>query len=233
MSTASAAWFFAALNVHPPSALLVLAITIAIGVWTTSVSPGEVDAGLGMLLFVQMFLASGGFLVAARRGHFDPLLTGGGDRTGPLVWHWIVSVSPGAVGWLALSSFAYWEGSPSALSALAGGRAAAFFIVSAVAWAAGFALARGAAGVVWSAVLLGLLLGRADLLASSSPLAAGSAVTTVRQAATLVLCPFLLVGNHPAVAPGATCAAALLAAVLLLAVWRRARALDIYLVDRA
>lgn len=233
MSTASAARFFAALNVHSPSGLLVLAITIAIGGWTTSVNPAELDSGLGMLLFVQMFLASGGFLVAARRGHFDPLLTGSGDRTSPLVWHWIVSVSPGVAGWLGLSAFAYWQGSPAALSALAGGRAAAFFIVSALAWAAGFALARGAAGVGWSAVLLGLLLGRADLLAPSSLLAAGSAVTTLRQAATLVLCPFLLVGNHPAVAPGAICAAALLAAVLLLAVWRRSAALDIYLVDPA
>ena len=49
------------------------------------------------------------------------------------------------------------------VSAVMGGRAAALFIVSALAWTAGFALARGAAGVVWIAALLGLLLRRTDL----------------------------------------------------------------------
>ena len=232
MRTPSAARFFTAVNLHPPYALLILTLTVAIGVWTTSVSPGELDSGLGMLLFVQMFLASSGFLVRARRGHFDPLLAGGGDRTGALVWHWVVSVAPGVAGWMCLSGIAYVQGSPAALSALVGGRAVAFFMVSAVAWAAGFTLTRGAGGVVWIAVLLGLLVGRSDLLSPSS--ATGwSAGTILRHAATLVLCPFLLIGNHPAVAPGAICAAALLAAVLLLAVWRRSGALDIYLVDRA
>jgi hypothetical protein len=52
-------------------------------------------------------------------------------------------------------------------------------------------------------------------------------------AATLVICPFLLIGNHPAVAPGAVGAAALSSAALLLLVWRRSGGLDIYLVDRA
>ena len=118
------------------------------------------------------------------------------------------------------------------MSALIGARAAALFIVSALAWAAGFTLTRGAAGVLWIALLLALLIGRADLLAPSSGLAASSGIA-LRHAATLVVCPFLLIGNHPAVAPGAICAAALSSAVLLLIVWRVSGGLDIYLVDRA
>jgi hypothetical protein len=223
--------FFAAVGLHPPYALAILGAVVAIGGWTTSLGPGELDSALGMLLFVQMFLASSGFLVRARRGHFDPLLIGAGDRTSALVWHWIVSVAPGAAGWICLAGAGYFQGSPVALSAIAGGRAVAFFIVSALAWAAGFALTRGAAGVVWVAALLGVLLRHADLL-SPSPNFSGSA-DTMRHAAALVLCPFLLIGNHVLVAPGAICAAGLVAAVVLLTVWRRSGVLDIYLVDRA
>ena len=232
MTHLSSARFFAALSLHPPYALLILWATVGIGMWTTSMSPGELDSGLGMLLFVQMFLASSGFLVRARRGHFDPLLAGAADRTGPVVWHWVVSVAPGVAGWMCLAGAGYVQGSPTAVSALIGGRAAALFIVSALAWAAGFTLTRGAAGVLWIALLLALLIGRADLLAPSSALAASSGIA-LRHAATLVVCPFLLIGNHPAVAPGAICAAALSSAVLLLSVWRLSGGLDIYLVDRA
>jgi hypothetical protein len=195
-------------------------------------SPRELDSGLGMLLFAQMFLASSGFLVRARRGHFDPLLAGAASRTGPVVWHWVVSVAPGVVGWICLAAAGYLQGSPAAVSALIGGRAAALFIVSALAWAAGFALARGAAGVVWIAALFGLLAWRIDLLSAPSALSA-SGWTGLRHTATLVVCPFLLIGAHPAVAPEAICAATLLSATFLLIVWRRSGGLDIYLVDRA
>jgi hypothetical protein len=228
----SAARFFATLSVHPPYALLILGAIVGIGIWTTSMSPRELDSGLGMLLFAQMFLASSGFLVRARRGHFDPLLAGAASRTGPVVCHWIVSVAPGVAGWICLAGAGYAQGSPTAVSALIGGRAAALFIVSALAWAAGFALTRGAAGVVWIAVLFALLIGRADLLSPSSSLAI-SGWTGVRHTVTLVVCPFLLIGNHPAIAPEAVCAATLASAVFLLLVWRLSAGLDIYLVDSA
>ena len=221
--------FFAFAGLHPPYTLLILAAIVGLGLWTIRISPADLDSGLGMLLFVQMFLASSGFLVRARRGHFDPLLLGAGDRTRVLVWHWGVSIAPGAAGWICLAGAGYVLGSPAARSAFAGERAVAFFIVSAVAWSAGFALTRGAAGVVWVAALLGLLVRRVDLL-SPSAFAGDSAL---RHATTLMLCPFLLVGNRLVIAPGAIWAAALLSAVLLLLVWRRSEGLDLYLVDRS
>jgi hypothetical protein len=221
--------FFVHAGLHPPYALVVLAAIVGIGLWTAGTSPRELDSGLGMLLFLQMFLASSGFLVRARRGHFDPLLLGAGNRTRVLVWHWCVSIAPGVAGWSCLAGAGYVLGSPTALSALAGERAVAFFLVSAVAWTAGFALTRGAAGVVWLAALFGLLVRRVDLF-SPSAFAGDSALG---HAAALMLCPFLLIGNHPAVAPGAIWIAALLSAVLLLLVLRRSGELNIYLVDRA
>jgi hypothetical protein len=232
MRTPSHARFLTVVGLHPRYALLLLAALVGIGIWTTSISPGELDSGLGMLLFAQMFLASSGFLVRARRGHFDPILSGGGDRRRAVVWHWVVSVGPGVVGWTCLAGAGYFMGSPAALSALFGHRAVALFIVSTVAWAGGFALARGAAGVVWIASLLAILFRRTDLLwqASIDPV---SSQTILRQAATLVLCPFLLIGNHPAMTPAAVGAAALLSAALLLVVLRLTRRMDICLVERA
>jgi hypothetical protein len=222
--------FFVLTGLHPPYALLMLGAIVGVGGWTTSVSPGELDSGLAMLLFSQMFLASSGFLVRARRGHFDPLLLGGGDRTRVLVWHWLVSIAPGVAAWICLAGAGYVLGSPAAISALVGQRGVALFIVSSLAWAAGFMLTRGAAGVVWMAVLLGLLVRRVDVLAPSA-FAAGESV--LRQAALLMLCPFVLVGNHLAVASAVVWVAALSSAVLLLSVWRLSGGLDIYLVDRA
>jgi hypothetical protein len=78
---------------------------------------------------------------------------------------------------------------------------------------------------------LGCSVRGTDLLAPVSAMP-GSSATALRHAVTLLVCPFLLIGNHVLVTPGAICAAALLASVSLLGVWRLSRGLDIYLVDR-
>ena len=222
--------FFAVVGLHPPYALMILGATVGLGIWTTSVSPGELDSGLGMVLFVQMFLASTGFLVRARRGYFDPLLWGAGNRTRALVWHWLVSIAPGVAGWVCLAGAGFALGSPAAGSAFVGKRAVALFVVSALAWTAGFTLTRGTAGVVWMAALLGVVVRRLDLFGPSA-FAAGDSV--LRHAAILMFCPFLLLGNRLVVGAAAIWAAALLSAVVLLSVWRHGELLDIYLVDRA
>ena len=224
--------YFSVIGLHPAYALVALGAIAAIGLLTVCLNPAELDSGLGMILVVQMFLASSGFAARARRGHFDPLLTAGPDRTFVVVCHWVVSVLPGVVAWSLLAGAGSLLGSPAALSAVAGRRAAALVIVSALAWAVGALLPRGAAGVLWIAVLLALLLRRADLL----PLAAASEAsvgTLLRQAATLVVCPFLLVGSQPAVNPAAIWAAISIAAALLFSVGRVATDLDVYLVDHA
>src|SRR5258708_7181660 len=89
-----------------------------------------------------------------------------------VVWRWIVSMAPGVAVWGCLAGIGYFLGSPAALSALVGGRAVALFIVSALAWTAGFTLARGAAGGGWLAALLALLVRRTGLLPPASLLSA-------------------------------------------------------------
>jgi hypothetical protein len=233
MTVPSSARFFMMSGLHPPHALIILGMIVAIGVWTTVLSPPELDSALAMVLFIQMFLASTGFLVLARRGHFDPLLVARSGRTWPMVWHWVVSVAPGILAWLGLAGVGCLAGSPVAQSALIGGRAAALAIVSLAAWPAGVALQRGGAGIIWVAILVALLIGHADLLSPPSiHLFAGAGCTVLRHALTLLVCPFLLIGRHPAIGPAPVCAAVLFAALGILAVLRRAERFDLYLVDR-
>jgi hypothetical protein len=223
--------FFLALRPFPAYGLAALAAATLFGVATVAWSPGELDSALGLVLFVQLFLASTGFVVTAHRGHFDPMLGHGRNRILALAAQWAVSIAPGMLAWAVIVSTALAMGSAMAWSAVAGTRAAAFFIVSSVSWSAGFALPRGGAGVIWTAGLIWLLLRHAELL-----IWAGSDTTTLgllRTAAVLVVCPFLLMGSHaqPGVFPVA--AAFAFALVVLLVTWRSGSRLDVYLAERS
>jgi hypothetical protein len=231
VTAARALRYFTAIGLHPSYALVVLALVVLMGIWTTMMSPGELDSALGMVLFVQMFLASSGFVHRARRGHFDALLTSAANRTTTVASHWVASVLPGVVAWAVLVVCGYLVGSPTALSAMVGRRAAALFIVSAIAWATGFVMTRGAAGVLWTSALLVLLVRHASLLSATS-VSAVSSGTMLRHAAILVLCPFLLIGPPAAAAPGTICTAISLAVAVLLCAWRIAAGRDIYLMER-
>lgn len=221
--------YFFTIGLHPFYALVLLSVVTAIGVATTWAEPKELDAGLGMILFAQMFLASSGFVTRARRGHFDPVLIDHARRIRASAAHCLVSVLPGVTAWLLLASVAAIVRAPAALSAFAGSRAAALTIVSALSWAAGFWLPRGAAGMLWMALLMLLVLQRAELLAV--PAGSGGVVSLAIHAATLTVCPFLLLGQHPPLAPGAVAAAMVLPVLLVWSMWRQSRTLDVYLVD--
>jgi hypothetical protein len=221
--------YFAIVGLHPSYALVLLALVVAIGGWSAFMNPADLDSGLGMLLFVQMFLASSGFAIRARQGHFDPILTGARSRSHVAVAHWLLSALPGIAAWLLLVSIGRATGSPAAASAIAGDRLAALAIVSCTAWAAGFMLPRGAGGVIWIAALAGLLVARADPLMFST----FSFGKTIAHAAAVLICPFLLIGLHPPMARGAVPGAVSIAAALWLSAVYVARRIDIYLVDRA
>jgi hypothetical protein len=223
--------YFLVIGLHPFYALIVLAAIVAVGLVTLALDPRELDAGLGMVLFAQMFLASTGFAGRARQGHFDPLLVRSRDRLWITAAHWLASIVPGLAAWLVLAACASVRGADEAVSALTGGRAAALLIVSALAWAVGFRLPRGAAGMLWFALLMALVLQRAELLAA--PAGTGPVQTTIVHAATLIVCPFLLLGKHPPLAPGAMAIAIAVPSLALCCVWQQSRTLDVYLVDRS
>lgn len=224
--------YLAVVGIHPLYAIVAMASIAVLGLATVWLNAAELDSGLGMILFAQMFLASSGFVVRARQGHLDPLLTNKRQRTAVLVCHWALSIAPGVIAWALVAGAGFVLGSSAAVSAFFGSRVAGLLIVSSIAWVLGFALPRGAAGMLWMAVLLALLTQRTELFPETSPASPGPAIV-FRHAATLMLCPFLLIGNHSAVSLGAVAAALLISTVPLLLVWRHARRLDIYLVDRA
>jgi hypothetical protein len=223
--------YFVVVGIHPTYGLALLAAILVVGLLTIRADARELDSGLGLVLFAQMFLASSGFMGRARQGHFDPMLTRFRSRARVAAAHWVVSIAPGVIAWFTLSVAGAIAGSPAAGSAMGGSRAAALLIVSALAWVVGFALPRGAAGMLWVALLMVLVLQRAELLAA--PARAGTLAAGALHAATLITCPFLLLGRHPAAAPGAFAAAVIVPLLLLAWVCRRARELDIYLVDRS
>ena len=222
--------YFLVVGLHPTYALVVLGAVVVTGVVTLAMDPRELDAGLGMVLLAQMFLASTGFAIRARQGHFDPLLTRESNRTRVAAAHWASSICPGVVAWSLLVVIGAWLRTPEAISAVAGRRAVALLIVSAVSWAAGFWLPRGAAGMLWMALLMGLVLRRAELLAVPG---GPGLVLPVIHTATVIACPFLLLGTHPPLATGALPAALGLSLLLLWGTWRWSIALDVYLVDRS
>jgi hypothetical protein len=224
--------FFFMIRLHPSYALAILTAIVLAGGWAAWVTPGELDTGLGMLLFLQMFLVSTGFAIPARQGHFDPILTCAESRPRIAAAHYLASIAPGAAGWLILAIIGLAAGSPAAWSALLGDRMAALLIVSAVGWMAGFFLPRGAAGVIWIAALVAVLLTRTDVIPAWSQVMQRS-VAVVIHAATVMLCPFVLIGVHPPLANGSV----LIALFVVGNVWwlalRLTRRLDVYLVDRA
>ncbi|HEY3883967.1 MAG TPA: hypothetical protein VGL62_02075 [Vicinamibacterales bacterium] len=216
--------FFLALHPHPTYALVVLACVLGLGIWTVALSPYELDAGLGMILFIQMFLASSGFAAAARRGHFDALLVEHRNRSAAVAWHWIASSLPGFGAWILLVLTAWALHSPDALSGVIGARMAALFIASAIAWSAGFLMPRGAAGMLWIGALVALMLRHTLLI---PPVPDASWAMNLRHAVAILGCPFLLIGAAPGVSNLAVALAALTAAAALICVCFAARTFDV------
>ncbi len=223
--------YFAVVRPWPAYGIAVLVAVVVIGLWTTNADPRELDSALGMVLLVQMFLASSGFAVTARRGYYDPILAYGSNRTSVLVWHGLASIAPGAIAWAIVVDAGYAWSSPAAWSAIAGARLAAFLIVSGMAWTAGLFLPRGVGGSLWMGLLIVLLLRHVSLLPAAG--AGGAATDLLRSAGALVVCPFLLLGTHaPIRAPALAAALGVVAVCVLLAIWRGSR-LDLFLVERS
>lgn len=224
--------YFIVMRLQPNHNLAVLGGIAVVGLWTVAMSAGELDSALGMLLFVQMFLASTAFVARARRGHFDPVLTSGSTRLVVFASHWLVSVLPGLLAWGIVCGVDWVFGGGVALSALLGHRLLALAIVSAIAWTAGFSMTRGAAGALWTAGLVAVLLHRSDLLGSTS-VSASSFPVVLRHAAAVLVCPFLLLGNVARLAPASIPTAVCAAVLALLSAWSVGNRMDFYLRDRA
>lgn len=220
--------FFAASRLHPKHSGILLAICVAFGTWTMWYDAGELDASLGLVLVVQLFLVSTGFTARAFSGHFDMLMVHGGSRRRAAAAHWLVSIAPGVLAWLTLTLVALLLGSDAAVSALGGQRAVALVVVSSIAWLAGYRLPRGAAGVLWLTLLVAILL-QHNLRALSMSVGQHG---WIWETAMVVVCPFLLIGDKPVVPPIPLIAAMAISSAALLVAFGATENLNVVLKER-
>jgi hypothetical protein len=190
--------FFAVVAPTPPlmgpamvGAGLIAASLVAVGVERT----GGV---LTPLLLLQTFAASSGFMVPARRGHYDLLLTAGYGRVRIAATHWAVSVLPGIVVWMAVAAIDV-GAAGGAAGVLRGGTAVAFALVSTVPWAATVALPRFTAAIAWL-LLLTVVVSVLPPGALAVLLEPSKATSWPMAAVAIALYPVTLVGTDVAVA---------------------------------
>jgi hypothetical protein len=176
-----------------------LALAVAMGIATLWLSPREVDAALGSVLFLQMFAVSNGYSSSAGRGYFDPILVSGRSRTRIAVGNLLAASMPGVAAWLSIVTVA--AGLGQFTTAAAPHRVMALLMVSCVTWAAGLAVPRLAAGALWALGLVALAMSRG--VVAEYLIAAQSAPVGFRQvlmsAIASTACPFLLLGDFPGV----------------------------------
>lgn len=144
--------FFAVVAPIPPLMAPAMAGAGLLAAVLATLGAQRADGVLTPLLLLQMFAASSGFMVPARRGHYDLLLTAGYGRMRIAAMHWAVSVLPGIAAWLgvAIIDMAAAGGSAGTTGV---GTTAAFVLVSTVPWAATVALPRFTAAIAWLLLL--------------------------------------------------------------------------------
>ena len=141
--------------VPPVAPLLTLAMgatTMAAGV-LVGVAPERAAAAFTPILLVQGFAASSGFLLPARRGHYDLLLTSGQPRLAVAAVHWLMSILPGMACWGLLALVEALTGAGNASTLRSSGTMVALVVVSTLPWALTVRLPRFAGAIGWLLVL--------------------------------------------------------------------------------
>ena len=141
--------FFRIVPPTPPLMGLAFATTAAVAAAIVIADPGGVPEALMPLLMLQLFACSSGFMIPARRGHYDLVLTSGDTRLKIASVHWMMSMLPGIAAWLvvALVEAAAVGGAP--VSALARGSVVSWVLVSTLPWAITVTLPRFAGAIGW------------------------------------------------------------------------------------
>jgi hypothetical protein len=140
--------FFRVVTTQPSLIVWTFVVVACVGVVSIVREPASGAAAMAPVLLLQLFAASSGFEVPARRGHYDLLLTSGHHRVWIALAHWATSIAPGVVVWLALALL------ESAVSLRAGalltsGTVSAMALVSTLPWAITVRLPRFSGGIGW------------------------------------------------------------------------------------
>lgn len=179
----------------PPLMMGTFGVTTCAAGLVVAVSPARAADALTPVLLLHLFAVSSGFMVPARRGHYDLLLTAGPGRLQVATVHWLMSAMPGIASWLLLALVERVATRGAGASLLASGTVAAIVIVSTLPWALTVRLPRFAGAIGWL-VVLGILLvmvpspGSAGLFERL-----GSGASWLEAAVALTIYPPVLVGE--------------------------------------
>ena len=175
-----------------------LAACLGVGAVSLWLNPADPDSALGSVVLLQMYAVSGGYVSAAGRGYYDAVLVTGRPMWRVACAHLAAAALPGTMVWSLLVALGAVLGHGGAGLSLH--RQVAWLIVSVLGWSGGLAMPRMAGGAIWSIVLITLALSRErlpDMLVwLQSPLP--DAGHTVMVAAVSLVCPFILLGDFPA-----------------------------------
>lgn len=140
--------FFRVVTTQPSLIVWTFVVVMFVGIVAIVRDPSRSAGAMVPVLLLQLFAASSGFEVPARRGHYDLLLTSGHQRVWMAVAHWAMSIAPGIMVWLALALI---EAAVPAgrMTLLTSGTLAAMALVSTLPWAVTVRLPRFSGGIGW------------------------------------------------------------------------------------
>lgn len=145
--------YFQVVAVVPPLFLAGFVITIAASAVTLTRDPTAGIEALTPVLLLQLFAASSGFQIPARRGYYDLLLTSGTPRWQIAVAHCLASVMPGITSWICVGMLELAASHGARMAFAAGGTCIAFLLVSTTAWATATSISRAPAAVGWLLIM--------------------------------------------------------------------------------
>ena len=138
--------FFMVVALVPRALLATLFAACAAGCIAIAVNAHHAVSAAAPVLLLQIFATSSGFIIPARRGHYDLLFTCGARRPTIALAHWLVSSTPGVCVWGVLAAAELTAGHNRLTTS---GTMAAVFLVSTVPWALTVPLPRLSGAIAW------------------------------------------------------------------------------------
>lgn len=170
----------------------VAACAVSVVAW----DPSRATVALTPILALQLFATSSGFLLSARRGHYDLLLTRGHSRLRIAAVHWAVCAFPGIVSWAAVAVAEMVVTGGAGWSLVQAGTLSAVLVVSTVPWAVTVALPRFAGAVGWVVTLALLMAVRSPGEPPRMVPALDSVAGRIEAVVAVTLYPPLMVGQQ-------------------------------------
>src|SRR2546423_766758 len=145
--------YFIVISVVPPVFVAGFVIAVAAAALHLAANPTAAVEALAPVLLLQLLVASAGFQIPARRGHFDLLLTSGTPRWQIGLAHCMVSIAPGIVSWLCVGVLELAASHGGASRSFAAGTCVAFVGSSLVAWGTAVYSSRIGCAIGWLLVM--------------------------------------------------------------------------------